>query len=379
MAATKTTPRRNPRIEAVLTKTLPMLLRWVPQQERRTEAEREAEAQPYAARLAYRLDQALRQRRWGYARRLAELAAEFFPSHARLLELRARQLLVSGDAVGALQLLETTPHDQDSLRMLELLCRVHAGHKAAAHIDLHAWARRGSCPLDARRLLALLEHNVGDDKSAMAALRQNLIQLEDPASLRMLLAFAVMQEDEAQAKVLANRLLLRGEAGVPGGELASWLETLGVPEPERHNDPDPNNIDALAIELLGAEQMIPSLTEAYIREPDSIWARLFTRAVERALPDLEEQLEAVICLARLWYATGDLAEARRWINRGLQMSPLSAPLAILLGQVSQAGGVADEAEEKSRIVEVVTRVANAHPDWPDVQALRAELTGKQAA
>jgi hypothetical protein len=125
--------------------------------------------------------------------------------------------------------------------------------------------------------------------------------------------------------------------------------------------------------------MIPSLTEAYIREPDSIWARLFTRAVERALPDLEEQLEAVICLARLWYATGDLAEARRWINRGLQMSPLSAPLAILLGQVSQAGGVADEAEEKSRIVEVVTRVANAHPDWPDVQALRAELTGKQAA
>ncbi|MFG0252727.1 MAG: hypothetical protein ACF8NJ_07645 [Phycisphaerales bacterium JB038] len=379
MAATKTTPRRNPRIEAVLTKTLPMLLRWVPQHERRSEAEREVEAQPYAARLAYRLDQALRQRRWGYAKRVAELAAEFFPNHARLNELRARLYLVTGDADEALRMLELMPVEQDSVRMLELLCRVHAGQKAAAHIDLHAWARKGSCPLDARRLLALLEHNVGDDKSAVSALRQNLMQLEDPASLRMLMAFAVMRGDDAQAEVLARRLLLRGEVGVPGGELASWLEILGVPEPERRHDPLPGNIDALAIELLGAEEMIPSLAEAFILEPDSIWARLFTRAVERALPDLEEQLEPVICLAKLWYAIGDLAEARRWINRGLQLSPLSAPLAILLGKVSKAAGGVEEAEEKSHIVEVVTRVAEAHPDFADVQALRAELTGKQAA
>jgi hypothetical protein len=30
-------------------------------------------------------------------------------------------------------------------------------------------------------------------------------------------------------------------------------------------------------------------------------------------------------------------------------------------------------EAKSHIVEVVTRVADAYPDWPDVQALKKEL------
>lgn len=379
MAATKATTSRNPRMEAVLTKTLPMLLRWAPHRADRTDAQRDAEARPYAARLAYRLDQALRQRRAGYARRLAEIAIEFFPSHPRLIDLRARQLLMDGDADAALRTLEAVPHSQASLKMLALLCMVHAGRKPAAHLELHAWSRKGSCPLDARRLLAVLEHEIGNYDAAAAALEHNLSQIEDPASLRLLIAVALIRGDESQARALASRLRFCGEAGMPGGALEAWLAQLGLEPVEVYAEPDPISVDNLAVELLGAEELIPSVVAAYAREAASPWAKLLARALERALPDLDDQLEAITCLARLWQALGDAAAARRWANRGLHLAPMSAPLAILLGQLSETSTPASEVEERSRIVEIVTRVAKANPNWPDVQALRERLAQRQAA
>jgi hypothetical protein len=357
----------------MLSKTLPMLRRWAPQRQEPPTPAEQAEAQMYAARLAYRLDQALRQRRAAYARRLADLAAEFFPDHPRLIELRARQLLTAGDADAALRTLQLAPRDSGALRMLELLCQVHAGRKVAAHLELHAWSRKGSCPLDARRLLAVLEQEIGNFDSAAAALEHNLAQIEDPASLRMLIAIALLQGDESQARALAARLRLRGEAGVPGGELEAWLSWIGLPPAELTDEPDPASVDGLALELLGAEGLLPSLTAAYTRDAASPWSRLFARALERALPDLDDQLQAITCLAQLWLGLDDKAAARRWANRGLQLSPFSAPLAKVLARVSQAPESPAVGEAKSHIVEVVTRVADAYPDWPDVQALKKEL------
>ncbi|MCK4871780.1 MAG: hypothetical protein KAS72_03545 [Phycisphaerales bacterium] len=365
-------------------KAVPLLHRALRVGGRRSSEARDAIAvdvvgERYAARLAHRLDSSLRRRRWGHAARLADLARDFFPTDGRLLTLRARCALLGGDAVEALRLVELLAVSSSSTRLLRVVCAARAGNKPAAHVELHAWSRRQSCPLDARRLLAALEWELGNPVRAEAALERNLEQIEDPASLRMRLAMAVARGEDEDACLLCERLLACGEEAGPNGEMTDWLESLGLRIQSRQADPEPASVERLAIELLSSEHVIPSLVAAQLVQPKPVMGLLLLKAIERALRDLDDQAAAVLSLAQLSFSLDRLDEARRWIVRGLQLQPLSAPLAMLLVQLREARPSPATLDGEPEPIEVIARIADAHPDWADIAQLHNDLRTKRAA
>jgi hypothetical protein len=60
------------------------------------------------------------------------------------------------------------------------------------------------------------------------------------------------------------------------------------------------------------------------------------RAIERALPDLEHEAAACESLASLSMMLADHDAARAWIQRGLQLQPLSSSLAKLAAEFAGA-------------------------------------------
>jgi hypothetical protein len=333
---------------------------------------------PHAARLAHRLEGALEQRAWAAAKSLAAVAREIYPDDRRLIELRARLSLLQGDAVEATRLIELLGTDSAATQLLAAIAAGRSGRKLAVHLDLVGWSRRGSCPFDARRLLASLEWETGARREAMTTLQRNLEQIEDPASLRMLLAMCIADGDTERATALARRLHYCDPAGGPGGDLTGWLAALGVAEVAQTVGPDPASVERLAIELLGVEPLIPSLVAGQIHARDEQWGVLLLRGIERALPDLEDQLAAVTGLAQLAHALGRDDEARRWAIRGLQIEPLSAPLALLHAELREAWPNLEPLPGEPEPLDVVSRIVEVHPSWPDVVAVRERLISRAA-
>lgn len=337
------------------------------------------QSSPYARRLAHRFDNALQQREWEEAKRLSHLAAEFFPGDDRLVMLRARTNLMTGNAEAALENLDLVQDRNNSFRLLKIMCLLHSGKQAAAHVELHSWARSNSCPLDVRRLLAYLEWESGREDLARAALTRNIDQIEDPASIRLSIMLALHDCNYREAGKLARRLRIYGDAAAPGGDMDDWLASLGLLDAAMDSEPEHFSVDSLAVELISREEYLPSVVAALLIEPDIQWGKLLLKAMERALPDLQDHAAAVTCLAQLSYSLGMTEEARRWIIRGLQLDPLSAELAKLLVRLQKESDSEAVNEEDPKPLEIVVRISERHPDWPDMRILRSELQSAAAA
>ncbi|MBL1218756.1 MAG: hypothetical protein D8M59_14835 [Planctomycetes bacterium] len=322
-------------------------------------------------------------------------------------------------------------------RLLLNVAHCLSGCRSSAHLDLAAWSADDSCPVQARRLLALMEADEGRRDAALAAFRRNIDQIDDACSIKGLLLMSAEAGMTELANQWAERLAQTPCAWISHPHLESILEQFGYRHrPAEYGPPPAILVERLSVELLGDESLIPSLIAAAEAEPDASTCRLLESAIQRALPNLEDHVTALESLARLAMLSGNERQAYSWIVKGLDADPKSVPLAMLLadllpadatgpteadptvqpnddpvtgrGEVIPSVGhirtdhpaetvarAAVQVEEKTQItdpvaivaldassadvsgevepdmtidpVAVISTVAQAHPDWPDVQ------------
>jgi hypothetical protein len=272
---------------------------------------------------------------WEHADRLAQIAAPLAPDCPRLAEPLARLRLAQGDPETALRVIEGCRTLPASMRLLRVTCNLFLGALADAHLDLRRWSARASAPLDARLILGLLEWRRNDD--ATGTLRRNLRHLEDPRTLQALLLVCTQRGQREQAQVWARRLRTRcaGDGATAGGTADLMLRSLGMDGVRRDAAPTPEQVNALAMELISFEPAIETLTEAQRRRTHRPTVMLIRRAIEQALPDLRDPGEALHALTRLSILVGDQEAALGYARRGLAENPMSAPLALLMKELSE--------------------------------------------
>jgi hypothetical protein len=272
---------------------------------------------------------------WDHAERLARIAAPLAPGCARLAEPLARLRLAQGDPETALRVIEGCRTLPASMRLLRAICNLFLGAWSEAELDLRRWSARASAPLDARLLLGLLEWRRNDD--ATGTLKRNLRHLEDPRTLQALVLVCAHRGQREQVKVWARRLRTRcaGEGAGATASIDLMLRSLGMDGVRPDVEPTPEQVNALAMELITYEPAIATLTEAQCRRTDVPTVRLLHRAIEQALPDLRDPAAAHHALARLAILEGDREAALRFARRGLDENPMSAALSLVLHELGE--------------------------------------------
>ncbi|MHC4210148.1 MAG: tetratricopeptide repeat protein [Planctomycetota bacterium] len=330
----------------ILTPILGGLRRWAT-----TTARRQAPPPPaapsrrLARRLADALDRSMALGLWDHAERLARIAAPLAPGCARLAEPLARLRLAQGDPETALRVIEGCRTLPASMRLLRATCNLFLGAWSDADLDLHRWSARASAPLDARLMLGLLEWRRNDD--ATGTLKRNLRHLEDPRTLQALVLVCVHRGQREQAKVWARRLRTCCAGAGPGatGSIDLMLRSLGMDGVRPDVEHTPEQVNALAMELITYEPAIATLTEAQCHRTHLPTVRLLHLAIEQALPDLGDPAGALHALARLAILEGDREAALGFARRGLDENPMSAALSLLL---TELGEPAEEAAATER-------------------------------
>jgi tetratricopeptide (TPR) repeat protein len=282
-----------------------------------------------ARELALALADALRCGRLDQAQRLASTSARLAHRHSSLCEQLARLRMAQGDGETALAIIDGCMLRPASLRLLRAACLIQLGRAPEAHLDLHRWSRLSTAPLNARVMLALLELERGDAEAALAALRRNPRSLEDRRTLAAQ-ALACLENDCAPA---ARRVAVYLAAAPPCDDAARamhlMLHSLGAGVHHRRAPVTEGRVARLAVEVLANEQVIPVLVDIHLRQPNLELESLLTRAIEQALPHLDDRSAAMVQLARLARSRGRLEAAHRWIRSALEQRPMSATIARL--------------------------------------------------
>ena len=302
---------------------------------KRADGSSDAGPRRVARRLADAIDRAMAMGLWEHADRLAAISAKLAPGYARLAEPLARLRLAQGEPETALGIIDGCRAHPASLRLLRATCLLLVGARSQAQIDLRRWSSKSSAPLDARLLLGLLEWK-DDPESAVQTLLANLKHLEDPRTLQALLLVSVSRGRTEQAEFWAGRLRGCGAAGNGIPDVGLMLESLGMPGVQPDAESTPEQVNALAMELLTFEPAIGALTEAQRRRPHLPTARLIRSAIGQALPDLCDAPAALEALALLSLVLGDDEAADAFARRGLADNPMSASLALLLEELHGA-------------------------------------------
>ena len=289
-----------------------------------------------ARTLAEGIDRAMNARLWDHAERLADAAGRLAPNCARLSEQWARLRLIRGEAETALRIVDGCRTMPASLRLLRAECLWLVGERFEAHLDLHRWSAKAAAPLDARLLLALIELQLGDVDRSIEALQRNLRHLEDPRTLEALILVHLLNDRPDQAEAWAQRLRCRRHLGDAAPEADPMLRSLGMPGLPYEAEPTVEDVANLAMELICFEPAIDVLVAAQHSQLHLPTVRLLAPAIAQALPDLNDASAGMYALARLSLLQGQRQEARRWAERGLAQNPMSAPLAIMLRELSQA-------------------------------------------
>jgi len=289
-----------------------------------------------AKALADAIDRAMHMGLWGQAERIARSASRIGPTSSRLTERLARLRLAQDDAEVALAIIDGCAEMTASLRMLRAACLMQLGRKQEAHADLLRWSKKSASPIDARLMLALLEWEAGDDCAATLTLMRNLKHLEDPRTLELLLLIAVAQDRRDRARFWARRLQEVSVFGIGSPYLNLLCCSLQVPPGRDAAEPTDAQVTMLAMELISAEQVIPSLVEAQRHHPSRGAATLLYRAIKHALDDLTDQARAAEALAKLALLLEEPAAAEHWARKGLERNPMSATLTMLLQHLKLA-------------------------------------------
>lgn len=292
-----------------------------------------AEERQAARSLADAIDEAIDLRQLDRAERLCQTAARLASRHPIIADRIARVRLLQGRPEVALTLLETCDHLNAASRLLRAACLVRVGRRTEAISDLHQWSQRQSAPLDARVMLGLLEWTFDDRAAATQALRRNLRQLEDPTSLQVLLLIARESGDEALACELADRLRTADRWSQTAPEASILLTSLDLPATPTHASSE-DQIATLAMELVACEDAIGAIVEAQQIEPNRDDAAILVEAITRAFPEFSRPNDAYEPLARLHLVLGDRVAAQHWLDKAIEVRPMSASLAMLAEQIS---------------------------------------------
>lgn len=296
-------------------------------------------------------------------------------------EREARALLAAGDVDRALESAQRQePHTSSSLMLLNI-CRILAGRRVEAQLDLTDWSKRACCPMDARILLALLRLEDGDRRGAIASLARNVAQIDDPNTIQAMIVIHAERKDAGEAQRWAQRLCQLAVFWTDRPMVAGWLRAVGLEVCECPAEPPDALVEQLALEVLACESVIPSLEAAARYDLSHPRALLLLRALESAFDRLEAPVPACEAMARLALTLGDAATARRWIDVGLGLNPLCAPLAILLStlpaadcaEIERAGAEIAGLPRRREQIEALDVVISAHPDWHDLRRVRRRL------
>jgi tetratricopeptide (TPR) repeat protein len=298
-----------------------------------------------ARQLAALLDRAMQLGLWEHADRVASTAASVAHVHTGLTERLARLRLRQGQPESALAMIDSCQARPSSLRLLRNICLVQSGRRGEAHLDLHRWATRASCPLQARIMLALLERDLGDDQAATEALRGNLRHMDDPQTLAALVMLCMESGRTEQAHAWAGRLRRACVACSTAPAIDIMLRSVGMRGIDQSADTDESHVQQLCTELLAQEHAIGALVAAQELEPDISSGRLLAAALEQALPDLESPANGYEALSRLSMALGDHDAALAWARRGLEMCPMSAALVRLTGDLCDSFATSTRADD----------------------------------
>lgn len=298
-------------------------------------------------------------------------------------ERQARAMLAAGDTAGALDFAERQAAPTSASRLLINACRTLAGRRVEAQLDLVEWSKRSCCPMDARLMLALLQIDEGDRARAIATLNRNLAQIDDPKTIQAIILIQLERGDAAEAQRWAQRLQNLAINWTDRPAVSAWLGALGLPCADASAEPPDALVEQLALELLACESIIVSLEAAARYDRSQPRALLLLRALESAFDRLESPGLACEAMARLALTLNDTATARRWIDAGLRINPLCAPLAILLAELPAAEEAGDERQDllagvhvlprRSEQIEALDLVIREHPDWSDVRKARRRL------
>lgn len=255
---------------------------------------------------------------------------------------------------------------------LERICQAYIdGQRAGAELALHEWARHDDCPDDALVLLACALTSRGETEHALAVLHAqvDLASQDYSEDLGKMLVAVLTEADlsESAQRVAYHCFHQLGHQG----QMAEWLEAVDAPGfGEQICKPDAA-IEELAMELTTQFRLIPSLVAAQKIEPDQDDISLLRDVMRRMAPHAHDQRQTLIlslALAELSLLVKDHDEARRWAYRGLRIDPLSASLALILAQVQ-----GDASMGPAPFV-VLDHVADAYPQYPDVQAAAIRTT-----
>lgn len=310
-------------------------------------------------------------------------AAPADPRPCQRCERQARTLLADGQVKEALEFAQRQAPPTSSSRMLLNVCRSLAGRRVDAHLDLLDWSKHSCCPMDARLLLGLLQLDEGDRAGAVHSLNRNLVQIDDPRTIQALILVHLERGDEAAARRWAQRLRGHAVNWTDRPMVSAWLAAVGLDVAESAVEPPDALVEQLALELLACESAISSLEAAARYDRSRPRAILLLAALESAFDRLESPVAACEAMARLALTLDDPVRARRWIDAGLSLNPLCAPLAILLSQLPSAEEApAIEPQRRPDIhilprrreqIEALDLVIRAHPDWTDLRLARRRL------
>jgi hypothetical protein len=239
-----------------------------------------------------------------------------------------------------------------------------SGELAAAELELHQWQRQPDCPPAARVMLAgLLARRDQLDHAATVLDHVQHAALDhlDAREAQLLVTILVRTSEADRARRLTRKL---HDAFGDRSEVRAWLQRMEAPGTEALPDVAEARIEHLAAELAAQPEVIPSLVVAQQHSPDAAQITLLRQALARLAPTLSEGphwLALCRAQARLSLLAGDSDEARRWAHRGLKQAPEDEKLALVLAEIADNPTVGPPARD------VLARVVDAHPDYPDVR------------
>ena len=243
------------------------------------------------------------------------------------------------------------------------------GRRRAAALELSAWARDPGFPAAARLLWSGLLQQRGELEAALEALQPRDAEADTPALRSMRVAILVRLGRLDRASHLARRAAPTLQADLAAPCAAAGSGSGSYASRARISDSERPLFDGLAVAtaLHGRLALVPSLVAAERARPRSGRAmrlregliRLHEAEVEACRMTWRVPLAAGI--AHLSVVLGDEEAARDWAHRGLRLEPTNAELAMILSWLSDDPSVGEPA------VEVLRRVAQKHPDYPDIR------------
>jgi tetratricopeptide (TPR) repeat protein len=305
-----------------------------------------------ARRIAEAIDRAISLRLHEHAERLAQAGVRLMHHSPRLTERIARFRLAQGRAEAALAIVDASPWKTASLRLLRAISLIDLGRVTCAHADLREWSRQATAPLEARRLLAMLELEHGNRDGAIAALIRNVRQADDLESIELLLLDSIAHARTEQAKEWAERLIEASKLSATAMETPILLETFGINTSHvKRAAPTPGQIESFALELAAedsAERILQMLVRSQQVASDPFESQLLYLGAQTALPMLPNQANACESLARLAIVLERNDEALSWAMRGLELNPMSASLSRLVYELEDVRAESVEVERAGR-------------------------------